>query len=126
MSDEQDIVQRLRTWPKVSGLCLDTDLMRQAADEIERLRPLTFCGCGDQFSAHDPGLGYVQIDGAPVLSDHACPACDGTGKRSMLRALPDTRESTLEASRWLVAEIERLVTSVHSDMARMLSQRIEL
>jgi hypothetical protein len=25
------------------------------ADEIERLRPLTFCGCGDQFTAHDPG-----------------------------------------------------------------------
>lgn len=65
------------------------------------------------------GLGYVQIDGAPVLSDHACQACDSTGKRPMLRALPDTRESTVQAARWLVAEIERLVTSIHSDMERM-------
>lgn len=23
--------------------------------ELERLRPLTICGCGDHFSAHDPG-----------------------------------------------------------------------
>jgi hypothetical protein len=25
------------------------------AGELERLRLLTFCDCGDQFSAHDPG-----------------------------------------------------------------------
>lgn len=24
-------------------------------DELERLRPLTICGCGDHFSDHDPG-----------------------------------------------------------------------
>lgn len=29
--------------------------MLDAANEIERLRLLTFCGCGDQFTAHDPG-----------------------------------------------------------------------
>jgi hypothetical protein len=29
---------------------------KQAAEfEGERMRPLTFCGCGDQFTAHDPG-----------------------------------------------------------------------
>jgi hypothetical protein len=25
------------------------------AEEVQRLRLLTFCGCGDQFTAHDPG-----------------------------------------------------------------------
>lgn len=29
--------------------------LKAAVSEIERLRLLTFCGCGDQFSAHDPG-----------------------------------------------------------------------
>lgn len=30
-------------------------LVRAQDAEIQRLRLLTFCGCGDQFSAHDPG-----------------------------------------------------------------------
>ena len=25
------------------------------AEEVQRLRLLTFCGCGDHFTAHDPG-----------------------------------------------------------------------
>ncbi len=42
------------------------------ADEIERLRLLTFCGCGGQFSAHDPGACGACVAGmtckpAPVL-----------------------------------------------------------
>lgn len=31
------------------------ELVRAQDAEIQRLRLLTFCGCGDQFSAHDPG-----------------------------------------------------------------------
>lgn len=37
-------------WPAVEMATLSA-----LADEIERLRLLTFCGCGDQFTAHDPG-----------------------------------------------------------------------
>lgn len=41
-------------------------------DDIERLRLLTFCGCGDQFSLHDPGTCGACVAGmtckpAPVL-----------------------------------------------------------
>lgn len=32
-----------------------TNCVQEAADEIERLTALTWCGCGDQFTAHDPG-----------------------------------------------------------------------
>ena len=31
------------------------DFVRAQDAEIQRLRLLTFCGCGDQFTAHDPG-----------------------------------------------------------------------
>jgi hypothetical protein len=31
------------------------ELVRAQDAEIQRLRLLTFCGCGDQFTAHDPG-----------------------------------------------------------------------
>jgi hypothetical protein len=30
-------------------------LMLAAADELERLHALAFCGCGDGFTTHDPG-----------------------------------------------------------------------
>lgn len=44
-------------------------------DDIERLRLLTFCGCGDQFSSHDPGTCGACVAGmtckpAPVLLTH--------------------------------------------------------
>ena len=34
---------------------IDAGFLKEAATEIERLQMLTFCGCGDQFTAHDPG-----------------------------------------------------------------------
>ena len=56
----------------ISAKLVEAKRYGMLADEIERLRLLTFCGCGDQFSAHDPGTCGACAAGmtckpAPVL-----------------------------------------------------------
>lgn len=69
------------------------------------------------------GLGYIKVEGAPVLSDHVCGICLGTGKKPLDRHVPIGKE---EQARWLLTEIERLMALIHGDMAKLLSQRMSL
>lgn len=53
-------------------LAKHNNLHRSAANdraESDRLRPLTFCLCGDQFSLHDPGTCGACVAGADKMSE---------------------------------------------------------
>jgi len=69
------------------------------------------------------GLCYKKVPGTPALSANECPQCHGTGKRPIASVI---HPAELEAGRWLAAELDSLVASIHADMARLLSERIAL
>lgn len=64
--------QELLGTPEGAAKLVEAKRYGMLADEIDRLRLLTFCGCGDQFSSHDPGTCGACVAGmtckpAPVL-----------------------------------------------------------
>lgn len=61
--------------------------------------------------------------GGQHLSAVPCKACDGTGKRRMPSKVPVARRPL---SSWMFGELDRMVAMIHADMARVLSQRMNL
>lgn len=64
------------------------------------------------------------IPGTPVLDDFAqCGPCFGTGQVPLERLF---KVEQMDAARWLVSELEGLSAVIFGDMARILSQRMDL
>lgn len=72
---------------------------------------------------HCDGRGFLLVEGAPVLSDHECTHCHGTGKRNLS---DDIGYEHAEIGRWLSGELDRLVSLVHAEMAKKLSRKMDL
>jgi len=69
------------------------------------------------------GHGYLLMQGAPSLSEHACPACRGT------RKVPFDTHFSLETvllARWLLAEVEREIAFAGPAAMAALAPRLEL
>lgn len=62
------------------------------------------------------------IPGTPHLSAHFCKACAGTGKR----ALPELGPRSQAHAAWLAAELDRMLSFIVGDMARILSPKLDL
>lgn len=68
------------------------------------------------------GAGYVVVDGASRLSTIECTSCHGTKKRPLRREVP---RPYVEHAEWLTDELNRLVSIVFGDMARMLNGKMD-
>lgn len=95
-------------------------LQRVQADDMARavlawFRDGTCKPCG--------GHGYLLMQGAPSLSEHACPACRGTRKVPFDSAFP--MEQVLLA-RWLLAEVEREIAFAGPAAMAALAPRLDL
>lgn len=66
-------------------------------------------------------IGDDDQEGARTLSDRACKACHGTGKRPVEREVPPHLK---DAARQLADELDRLVLLVTGEMARVLADRM--
>lgn len=66
-------------------------------------------------------LGDDDAPGARALSDRACKACHGTGKRPVEREVPPHLK---EAARLLADQLDSLVLLVTGEMARVLNERM--
>lgn len=75
------------------------------------------------------GCGFVQamLEGtdetAGRLTTQACSGCHGTGRRPLAREVPAQMH---EPAGWLVSELDRHVSLIHADMAKLLGKRMEL
>jgi len=101
-------------------------LCRGGRRQMHRVRRVDLCEQVlrywlDQGCKFCDGLGYKKVPGTPHLSAHECPQCHGTGKRPIASVIGG---SDLEPGRWLAAELDGLVASIHGDMARRLTQKV--
>ncbi len=70
------------------------------------------------------GLGHPLMPNSPVINyGHDCPVCHGTGKYPIHRIVPP---GTSDEARWLIDELDRLCGLIFQDMARALSNRLDL
>ena len=61
-------------------------------------------------------------EGAGRLTTVACGGCHGTGRRPLQREVPPPLYPT---ANWITGELDRLVALIHSDMAKLLGQRLD-
>lgn len=66
-------------------------------------------------------VGDDEAEGARALSDRACKACHGTGKRPVEREVPPHLR---EAAKLLADQLDSLVLMVTGEMARLLNERM--
>ena len=94
-------------------LSLDTqcrelqDTVESLRAEVERLRPLSLCGCGDEFTPHDPGT---------------CGACVSAGGSFERAELERMRELRHDAMRALAAWDGTVLPKAHDGM---MQERME-
>ncbi len=69
------------------------------------------------------GRGYLQIDGAPSLSDHACPSCKGSRRAPLESAF---RVEHAGLARWLASEIDREQAIAGKEAMKRLAPRFQL
>lgn len=69
------------------------------------------------------GHGYTLIEGTPMLSEHACRACKGTGRVLFDEQFP---LDLLLLARWLLAEVEREQAIAGPAAMAALAPRLEL
>ena len=69
------------------------------------------------------GHGYTLIEGAPMLSEHSCRACKGTGRVLFDEQFP---LDLLLLARWLLAEVEREQAIAGPAAMAALAPRLEL
>lgn len=68
------------------------------------------------------GTTVIAAEGTAGRLTEQCPACHGTGKKSLARAVPHTHTKPAE---WLALQIEQHAALIHSDMAKLLSNKIK-
>jgi hypothetical protein len=69
------------------------------------------------------GLGFQRAQGAPMLTDAACPACRGAGRIPFDRQFPLEQ---LAVARWLAGEIERTQGQAGAAAMAKLAPRLDL
>lgn len=68
------------------------------------------------------GPGVIAADGTGGRLTESCPACHGSGKKPLQRAVPHTH---IKPAEWLATQIEQHAATIHAEMARLLSNRIK-
>lgn len=70
------------------------------------------------------GLGHPLMPNSPVINyGHDCPVCHGIRRYPIHRIVPP---GTSDEARWLIDELDRLCGLIFQDMARALSNKLEL
>ena len=113
MTDTTDLIQRLRTdvlWYRRRGNETIAEDCRQAADALEQqaaqiamLEQRATCGCGDQFTAHDPGT-----------CGNCCAAADRSNEIEALRADAEQLRQLLSDARSALDYRQEQTRPIHS------------
>lgn len=69
------------------------------------------------------GRGFELIDGTPNLSAKECSGCHGTGLTPIARVVPGPMKRYAE---WIACELERMASSIHAEMSKLLSNKLDL
>jgi len=68
------------------------------------------------------GTAVIAAEGTAGRLTEQCPACHGTGKKSLARAVPHTH---IKPAEWLAMQIQQRAALIHAEMAKLLSTRIK-
>lgn len=98
---------------------MDLPVSRVEAEDMARavlawVREGTCRACG--------GHGYRVMENTPTLSDQACTACKGVGKRPFDREFPIERR---QLAQWILAEVERDLSRAGEAAMQSLAPRLD-